>query len=74
VWPLFQAAVSEKELVRLGEKLELAKKIAPTRPHPDTPPNPLVLKTIGTVTAVADHVRDAATGRAADNRPDPQIH
>jgi hemerythrin-like domain-containing protein len=74
VWPLFQAAVSEKELVRLGEKLELAKKIAPTRPHPDTPPNPLVLKTIGTVTAVVDHVRDAATGRAADNPPDPQIH
>jgi hemerythrin-like domain-containing protein len=74
VWPLFQAAVTEEELVELGEKLETAKKIAPTRPHPDTPPNPAVLKTMGMATAVLDHVRDAVSGRAADNPPDPQIH
>jgi hemerythrin-like domain-containing protein len=74
VWPLFEAAVSREELLKMGEKLEAAKKIAPTRPHPDTPPNPAVLKTLGMATAVADHVRDAATGRAADNPPDPQIH
>jgi hemerythrin-like domain-containing protein len=74
VWPLFEAAVSEAERAKLGEKLEMAKKIAPTRPHPDTPPNPAVLKTMGLATAVADHVRDAASGRAADNPPDPQIH
>jgi hypothetical protein len=61
-------------LDKLGEKLERAKKIAPTRPHPDTPPNPTVLKTIGMVAATVDHVRDAFTGRAADNPPDPQIH
>jgi hypothetical protein len=74
VWPLFQAAVTEAELVALGEKLETAKKVAPTRPHPDTPPNPAVLKTMGMATAVLDHVRDAVSGRAADNPPDPQIH
>lgn len=74
VWPLFEAAVSHDELVRLGEKLEAAKKIAPTRPHPDTPPSPAVLKTMGMATAVVDHVRDAASGRAAENPPDPQIH
>jgi hemerythrin-like domain-containing protein len=74
VWPLFEAAVSHEELLKMGQKLEAAKKIAPTRPHPDTPPNPAVLKTMGMATAVADHVRDAATGRAADNPPDPQIH
>jgi hemerythrin-like domain-containing protein len=74
VWPLFQAAVTEKEMVSLGERLEAAKKIAPTRPHPDTPPSPAVLKTMGMATAVLDHVRDAASGRAADNPPDPQIH
>lgn len=74
VWPRFQAAMSEEELVKLGEKLERAKKIAPTRPHPDTPPNSTMLKTVGMATATMDHIRDAATGRAADNPPDPQVH
>jgi hemerythrin-like domain-containing protein len=74
VFPRFEAAVSREHLDKLGEKLERAKKIAPTRPHPDTPPNPTVLKTMGMVTATVDHVRDAFTGRAADNPPDPQIH
>ncbi len=35
---------------------------------------PSVLKTTGMVAATVDHVRDAVTGRAADNPPDPQIH
>jgi hemerythrin-like domain-containing protein len=74
VWPAFEAAISHEDLVKMGEKLEAAKKIAPTRPHPDTPPSPTVLKTMGMATAMVDHVRDAATGRAADNPPDPQIH
>jgi hemerythrin-like domain-containing protein len=74
VWPLFEAAVSRQELETLGERLEAAKRIAPTRPHPDTPPTPAVLKTMGMATAVLDHVRDAASGREADNPPDPQIH
>jgi hemerythrin-like domain-containing protein len=74
VWPLFQAAVDETVLMRLGEKLEAAKKVAPTRPHPDTPPSPTTLKTVGMATAMVDHVRDAVSGRAADNPPDPQIH
>jgi hemerythrin-like domain-containing protein len=74
VWPAFEAAISREDLVKLGEKLEAAKKVAPTRPHPDTPPSPAVLKTMGMATAMVDHVRDAATGRADDNPPDPQIH
>jgi hemerythrin-like domain-containing protein len=74
VFPHFQAAVTHDELMKLGEKLEAAKKIAPTRPHPDTSPNPAVLRTMGMATAVVNHVRDAASGRAADNPPDPQIH
>lgn len=74
VFPRFEAAVSREHLDKLGERLEQAKKIAPTRPHPDTPPNPTVLKTMGMVAATVDHVRDAFTGRAADNPPDPQIH
>lgn len=74
VWPKFEAAVSRERLGELGEKLERAKKIAPTRPHPGTPPSAGVLKTVGMVSATLDHVRDAATGRSADNPPDPQVH
>lgn len=72
VWPVFEAAVSREEREKLGEKLETAKKIAPTRPHPDTPPNSTVQKTMGTAAAVADHMRDAVSGREAENPPDPQ--
>lgn len=74
VWPRLREAVSHVELEKLGEKLERAKKIAPTRPHPDTPPSPAALKTVGMAAATMDHIRDAATGRAADNPPDPQVH
>jgi hemerythrin-like domain-containing protein len=74
VWPRLREAASQEQLVRLGEKLEAAKKIAPTRPHPETPPNSAVLKTMGLATAALDHVRDAVTGRGSKNPPDPQIH
>jgi hemerythrin-like domain-containing protein len=73
VWPLFEAVVSREDREKIGEKLEVAKKVAPTRPHPDTPPNATVQKTMGTGAAVVDHVRDAVTGRDAKNPPDPQI-
>ncbi|OBF40840.1 hemerythrin [Mycobacterium sp. ACS1612] len=74
VWPAFEAAVSREDREKLGEKLETAKKIAPTRPHPDTVPNATVQKTMGTVAAMTDHLRDAASGRADKNPPDPQQH
>lgn len=74
VWPAFEAAVSREEREKIGEKLEAAKKVAPTRPHPDTPADPTVLKTMGMGSAVVDHVRDAVSGRAEENPPDPQQH
>lgn len=73
VWPQVERVISREDLEKIGEKLEQAKKIAPTRPHPGTPPNPAVLKTVGMGAAVVDHVRDALTGRAEDNPPDPQV-
>jgi hemerythrin-like domain-containing protein len=72
VWPRFEAAASRQDLEKLGEKLEQAKKIAPTRPHPDTPPNETVLKTMGMGAAMVDHLRDAVSGRAGKNPPDPR--
>lgn len=74
VWPRLSAAVDQQELEQLGSKLETAKKVAATRPHPNTPSDSLTQKTMGMGAAVIDHVRDAVTGRASDNPPDPQMH
>ncbi len=75
VWPLLRSAVGQAELEQLGQKLATAKKIAPTRPHPDTPPpSALVQQTMGTAAAVVDHARDVVTGRPSKNPPDPQSH
>ena len=63
VWPGLRSALSRPEAEELGEKLEQAKKRAPTRPHPGTPPSPGVLKSSGPVVAAADKARDAVTGR-----------
>jgi hypothetical protein len=71
VWPGLRSALTSTEAEELGEKLEQAKKTAPTRPHPGTPPSPGVLKSIGPVVAVADKARDAAMGRG-EFHPDHQ--
>ncbi|MGZ3357306.1 MAG: hemerythrin domain-containing protein [Isosphaeraceae bacterium] len=71
VWPRFESAVSRDELERLGQRLEQAHKIAPTRPHPHTPSSSVVQKTMGVVAATVDRVVDAATGRDKNHPPDP---
>lgn len=63
VWPLLRNVLSAQEASDLGDKLEQAKKTAPTRPHPHTPASPGVLKTAGQAIAAADQARDAASGR-----------
>ena len=63
VWPGLRSALTSTEAEELGEKLEQAKKTAPTRPHPGTPPAPGVLKSTGPVVAAADKARDTLTGR-----------
>ena len=63
VWPGLRSALTSTEADELGDKLEQAKKTAPTRPHPGTPPSPGVLKSAGPVVAATDKARDAVTGR-----------
>jgi hemerythrin-like domain-containing protein len=63
VWPLLRTTLTAQQADYLGERLQTAKKTAPTRPHPHTPPSPGVLKTGGPAVAAADRLRDAATGR-----------
>jgi hemerythrin-like domain-containing protein len=66
VWPALRSALTETEAVDLGDKLAQAKRTAPTRPHPHTPPKPGVLKAAGPAAAIVDRARDAATGRGQD--------
>lgn len=47
----------------LGEQLMRGKDTAPTRPHPQVPPRPGVLKATGPVAAIVDRLRDIVTGR-----------
>ena len=65
-WPPLRSALTEAEAVELGEKITQAKKAAPTRPHPHTPPSPGVLKAAGPAVAAMDRARDAASGRGRD--------
>ena len=65
VWPSVQR-MARSELEQIGKKMAIAKKAAPTRPHPHTPPKPGVLKTAGVAAAAVDKVRDAVTGRGKD--------
>lgn len=62
-WPLLRAAISTDESEKLGARIVAAKKTAPTRPHPSTPPSEGAQRTVGPVAGAADRLRDAVTGR-----------
>lgn len=66
IWPVVQQRMARSELDELGEKMATAKKVAPSRPHPHTPPKPGVLKTAGVAAAAVDKMRDTVTGRGKD--------
>lgn len=65
-WPLLRASLSAEQASDLGDKVTQAKKLAPTRPHPHTPPNEGVGKTVGPLAGAADKLRDVLTGRGRD--------
>jgi hypothetical protein len=64
-WPLLRATLSTEQASDLGDKVTQAKKLAPTRPHPHTPSNEGVRKTVGPLIGAADKLRDVVTGRGA---------
>ncbi|MEU8266346.1 hemerythrin domain-containing protein [Sphaerisporangium sp. NPDC049002] len=55
-----------EELHGIGKKITAIKKIAPTRPHPAAPGNPLVGKLLAPGTGLVDRIRDLASGRGKD--------
>ncbi|MFC0033242.1 hemerythrin domain-containing protein [Micromonospora chaiyaphumensis] len=62
VTPLREVA-SDAELIRLGNRWEIAEEAAPTRPHPGTPATPPWNKIVEPAVGVLDKVRDVVTGR-----------
>ena len=64
LFPLLQQQCSEEELQDLGQKLAVAKKVAPTRPHPSAPDTPPFNLVLDPGAGLVDRVRDALSGRA----------
>jgi len=63
-FPLLRAQLSAEQLVDMGQKVETAKKAAPTRPHPAAPHSELFHKLVGPGVGMVDRMRDKLTGRS----------
>jgi len=63
-FPELRRLVPHEELVELAGKVETAKKLAPTRPHPGAPNSELFHKLVGPGVGLVDRLRDKLTGRA----------
>jgi len=62
-FPQLRAHIPGDKLADLGKKVQNAKKLAPTRPHPSAPHSELFHKTIGPGVGMIDRLRDKLTGR-----------
>lgn len=56
--PKLRAAVDEQALEELGQVLDQAKQIAPTRPHPQAPDQPPALALAAPLATIYDRLRD----------------
>jgi hypothetical protein len=57
--------IDADELRTLGGRVEAFKKVAPTRPHPNVPNDPLSRAAAGPAASLLDRMRDLATGRGS---------
>lgn len=62
-FPKLRQHIPREKLVEIGEKVEKAKKLAPTRPHPSAPHSELFHKTVGPGVGMVDRILDKLTGR-----------
>jgi len=58
--------IDADELRKLGARVEAFKKVAPTRPHPNVPNDPISRTAAGPAASLFDRMRDLATGRGSD--------
>ena len=63
-FPRLRQHIPQEELTELAAKVESAKKLAPTRPHPAAPNNQVFHKLVGPGVGLVDRLRDKLTGRA----------
>jgi hemerythrin superfamily protein len=61
--PQLRSHVPADELVDMAEKVEMAKRVAPTRPHPLAPNNALFHFVVGPGVGLVDRLRDAWSKR-----------
>jgi hemerythrin-like domain-containing protein len=59
--------IDADELRRLGGRVEAFKKVAPTRPHPNVPNEPVPRMAAGPAASLFDRMRDLATGRGSSD-------
>ena len=62
-FPKLRANISAEDLVEMGVKVQNAKELAPTRPHPSAPHSELFHKSVGPGVGMVDRLRDKLTGR-----------
>jgi hypothetical protein len=63
IFPELVAAVGKADLVRLGNRAEVAREAAPSRPHRGAPARPPWNKVTDALLGAVDKIRDLATGR-----------
>jgi hemerythrin-like domain-containing protein len=64
-FPKLRASLPQEKLVSLAERVETAKKVAPTRPHPGAPNNEVFHKLVGPGVGLVDRLRDKLAGRSS---------
>lgn len=62
-FPAFRGGLDQEALDELGQQLDKAKQLAPTRPHPNIPDQPPAEAVLGAVGAIYDRLRDRLQGR-----------
>ena len=62
-FPQLRARVPREDLVKMAGQVEAAKKIAPTRPHPNAPNDKLFHMMVGPGVGLVDRLRDKLSGR-----------
>ncbi|MET9503425.1 hemerythrin domain-containing protein [Streptomyces sp. NPDC006622] len=66
LFPRLRSACPPDALDDLGDKVRMAKKTAPTRPHPSAPDKPPANKILAPGAGLVDRVRDALSGRGKE--------
>ncbi|SFH27592.1 hemerythrin domain-containing protein [Modicisalibacter xianhensis] len=62
-FPSLRKHLTQDQLIDMGNKVQKAKQLAPTRPHPSAPHSELFHKSVGPGVGMIDRLRDKLTGR-----------